>query len=121
MLSITIQSFISLVRTTVLWLAFGYSMSLGPTLGGISGNPTTYARRDSGDDVRRQQCRNTADCGYRLPDDVRDHREEAYTSELECFGGTFSSLRGAIWQDRLMGRATLPLIKRTKPSGRKSR
>ena len=42
-LSIMIQSFISLVWTTVLWFAFGYSMAFGPSLGGIIGNPTTYA------------------------------------------------------------------------------
>lgn len=42
-LSIMIQSFISLVWTTVLWFLFGYSMSFGPTLGGIIGDPTTYA------------------------------------------------------------------------------
>jgi ammonium transporter, Amt family len=38
-----IQSFISLVWTTVQWFAFGYSMSFGPTLGGIVGDPTAYA------------------------------------------------------------------------------
>jgi len=42
-LSIMIQSFISLVWTTVLWFAFGYSMSFGPTLGGVIGDPLTYA------------------------------------------------------------------------------
>jgi ammonium transporter, Amt family len=42
-LAIMIQSFISLVWTTVLWFAFGYSMSFGPTIGGIIGDPTTYA------------------------------------------------------------------------------
>lgn len=42
-LSIMIQSFISLVWTTVLWFSFGYSMSFGPTLGGVIGDPTTYA------------------------------------------------------------------------------
>jgi len=35
-LSIMIQSFISLVWTTVLWFAFGYSMSFGPTVAGSS-------------------------------------------------------------------------------------
>jgi Amt family ammonium transporter len=42
-LAIMIQSFISLVWTTVIWFAFGYSMSFGPTIGGVIGNPTTYA------------------------------------------------------------------------------
>ena len=42
-LAIITQSFISLGWTAVLWFAFGYSMSFGPTLGGIIGDPTTYA------------------------------------------------------------------------------
>ena len=43
-LSIMIQSFIALVWTTVLWFAFGYSRSFGPSVfGGIIGDPTTYA------------------------------------------------------------------------------
>jgi len=42
-LSIMIQSFMSLGWTTVLWIAFGYSMSFGPDWHGIVGNPTTYA------------------------------------------------------------------------------
>ncbi|MCW3478441.1 ammonium transporter [Neisseriaceae bacterium JH1-16] len=42
-LTIMIQSFISLAWTTVLWFAFGYSMSFGPTWHGIIGDPTYYA------------------------------------------------------------------------------
>ena len=43
-LPIMIQSFISLVWTTVLWFAFGYSMAFGPSLGGIIGTrrPTHF-------------------------------------------------------------------------------
>jgi len=42
-LTIMIQSFMSLGWTTVLWFAFGYSMCFGPTWHGIIGNPTYYA------------------------------------------------------------------------------
>ena len=42
-LSIMMQSFISLAWTTVLWFAFGYSMCFGPTWHGIVGDPTYYA------------------------------------------------------------------------------
>jgi ammonium transporter, Amt family len=42
-LSIMMQSFISLSWTTVLWFAFGYSMCFGPTWHGIIGDPTYYA------------------------------------------------------------------------------
>ncbi|PRC92086.1 ammonium transporter [Solimicrobium silvestre] len=42
-LSIMMQSFISLCWTTVLWFAFGYSMCFGPTINGIIGDPTYYA------------------------------------------------------------------------------
>jgi Amt family ammonium transporter len=42
-LSIMMQSFVSLAWTTVLWFAFGYSMCFGPTWHGIIGNPTYYA------------------------------------------------------------------------------
>lgn len=42
-LSIMIQSFMSLGWTTVLWIAFGYSMCFGPDWHGIVGNPFTYA------------------------------------------------------------------------------
>jgi Amt family ammonium transporter len=42
-LTIMIQSFVSLGWTTVIWYAFGYSLSFGPTWHGIVGNPTTYA------------------------------------------------------------------------------
>jgi len=42
-LSIMIQSFMSLGWTTVLWVAFGYSMCFGPDVHGIIGNPLTYA------------------------------------------------------------------------------
>jgi Amt family ammonium transporter len=42
-LSIMIQSFMSLGWTTVLWVAFGYSMCFGPDIHGIIGNPATYA------------------------------------------------------------------------------
>jgi Amt family ammonium transporter len=42
-LTIMMQSFMSLGWTTVLWFAFGYSESFGPTWHGIIGNPLTYA------------------------------------------------------------------------------
>lgn len=42
-LSIMIQSYMSLGWTTVLWIAFGYSMCFGPDIHGIIGNPMTYA------------------------------------------------------------------------------
>ena len=42
-LAIMIQSFVSLGWTTVLWFAFGYSLSFGPTWHGIVGNPMYYA------------------------------------------------------------------------------
>jgi len=42
-LTIMIQSFMSLGWTTVLWFAFGYSMCFGPDWHGIIGNPTYYA------------------------------------------------------------------------------
>ena len=42
-LTIMIQSFMSLGWTTVLWFAFGYSMCFGPTIRGIIGDPTYYA------------------------------------------------------------------------------
>ncbi|HEX7553785.1 MAG TPA: ammonium transporter [Geothrix sp.] len=42
-LTIMTQSFVSLVWTTVLWFAFGYSMCFGPTWHGIVGDPTFYA------------------------------------------------------------------------------
>ena len=42
-LTIMMQSYMSLGWTTVLWVAFGYSMCFGPTWHGIIGNPTTYA------------------------------------------------------------------------------
>jgi Amt family ammonium transporter len=42
-LAIMIQSFMSLGWTTVLWVAFGYSMCFGPTWHGIVGDPTYYA------------------------------------------------------------------------------
>src|ERR1700676_1965770 len=42
-LTIMIQSFVSLGWTTVLWYAFGYSLSFGPTWHGIVGDPTHYA------------------------------------------------------------------------------
>jgi len=41
-LTIMIQSFMSLGWTTVLWVAFGYSMCFGPDWHGIVGNPMTY-------------------------------------------------------------------------------
>ena len=41
-LTIMIQSFMSLGWTTVLWVAFGYSMCFGPTWHGIVGDPTYY-------------------------------------------------------------------------------
>jgi len=37
------QSFASLVWTTVLWFAFGYSMCFGPSIHGIIGDPTYYS------------------------------------------------------------------------------
>jgi ammonium transporter, Amt family len=42
-LTIMVQSFVSLGWTTILWFAFGYSLSFGPDWHGIVGNPTTYA------------------------------------------------------------------------------
>jgi Amt family ammonium transporter len=42
-LGVMIQSFVSMGWTTVIWFAFGYSMSFGPTVGGIFGNPFTHA------------------------------------------------------------------------------
>ena len=42
-LTIMMQSFVSLGWTTVLWFAFGYSMCFGPTIDGIIGDPTYYA------------------------------------------------------------------------------
>ena len=42
-LTVMIQSFMSLSWTTVLWFAFGYSMCFGPTWYGIIGDPTYYA------------------------------------------------------------------------------
>jgi ammonium transporter, Amt family len=42
-LTIMIQSFMSLGWTTVIWYAFGYSLSFGPDWHGIVGNPMTYA------------------------------------------------------------------------------
>ncbi|HXW77081.1 MAG TPA: ammonia channel protein, partial [Candidatus Eremiobacteraceae bacterium] len=42
-LTIMIQSFMSLGWTTVIWYAFGYSLSFGPDWHGIVGNPFTYA------------------------------------------------------------------------------
>ncbi len=41
-LTIMIQSFMSLGWTTVLWVVFGYSMSFGPDWHGLIGNPMTY-------------------------------------------------------------------------------
>ena len=41
-LAIMIQSFMSLGWTTVLWIAFGYSMCFGPTWHGIVGDPRYY-------------------------------------------------------------------------------
>lgn len=42
-LTIMMQSFVSLGWTTVLWFAFGYSMCFGPSMSGIIGDPTYYA------------------------------------------------------------------------------
>jgi Amt family ammonium transporter len=43
-LTVMIQSFMSLSWTTVLWFVFGYSMCFGPSIyGGVIGDPTTYA------------------------------------------------------------------------------
>jgi Amt family ammonium transporter len=42
-LTIMMQSFMSLGWTTVLWFVFGYSECFGPTWHGIVGNPFTYA------------------------------------------------------------------------------
>ncbi len=41
-LTIMTQSFVSLGWTTVLWVAFGYSMCFGPTWHGIVGDPSHY-------------------------------------------------------------------------------
>ena len=42
-LTIMIQSFVSLGWTTVIWFAFGYSLCFGPDWHGIIGDPTYYA------------------------------------------------------------------------------
>lgn len=42
-LTIMMQSFVSMGWTTVLWFAFGYSMCFGPSWHGIVGDPTYYA------------------------------------------------------------------------------
>src|ERR1700724_2451230 len=42
-LGIMIQSFVSMGWTTVIWFCFGYSMSFGPTIHGVIGNPFTHA------------------------------------------------------------------------------
>lgn len=42
-LTIMMQSFVSMGWTTVLWFAFGYSMCFGPSWHGIIGDPTYYA------------------------------------------------------------------------------
>lgn len=42
-LTIMIQSFMSLGWTTVIWYAFGYSLCFGPDWHGVIGNPLTYA------------------------------------------------------------------------------
>lgn len=42
-LAIMAQSFLSLCWTTVLWMAFGYSMCFGPSWHGIIGDPAYYA------------------------------------------------------------------------------
>jgi len=42
-LTIMIQSFMSLGWTTVIWFAFGYSLCFGPDWHGIIGNPLYYA------------------------------------------------------------------------------
>jgi len=42
-LTIMIQSFMSLGWTTVIWYAFGYSLCFGPDWHGVVGNPLTYA------------------------------------------------------------------------------
>jgi len=42
-LGVMIQSFVSMGWTTVIWFAFGYSMSFGPSIHGIIGNPMTHA------------------------------------------------------------------------------
>jgi Amt family ammonium transporter len=42
-LTIMIQSFMSLGWTTVVWYAFGYSLCFGPDWHGVIGNPFTYA------------------------------------------------------------------------------
>jgi Amt family ammonium transporter len=41
-LTIMTQSYVSLAWTTVIWVAFGYSMCFGPTWHGIVGDPTHY-------------------------------------------------------------------------------
>ena len=42
-LTIMVQSFVSLGWTTVIWYAFGYSLSFGPDVNGIIGDPRYYA------------------------------------------------------------------------------
>jgi hypothetical protein len=42
-LGVMIQSFVSMGWTTVIWFTFGYSMSFGPTIHGVIGDPFTHA------------------------------------------------------------------------------
>jgi ammonium transporter, Amt family len=41
-LSTMLQSFISMVVITVLWVLFGFSLSFGNSIGGLFGDPTTF-------------------------------------------------------------------------------
>lgn len=43
LLTIMMQCFVSAGVSTILWVAVGYSMCFGPTIGGIIGDPTHYA------------------------------------------------------------------------------
>lgn len=42
-ISTMIKSMVAAGVVTVLWVAFGFSMSFGPSLGGVIGNPTSHA------------------------------------------------------------------------------
>ena len=79
-LSIMMQSFISLAWTTVLWFAFGYSMCFGPTLARHHRRPDLLcipAWRDVADHVHGQRRGHPARGPRRVSDDVRHHHARA--------------------------------------------
>ena len=71
-LSIMIQSFVSMGVTTILWYAVGFSLCFSGGQGGIIGNlDMAFLRRGPHDSVRRRP--DPHDGVHRLPDDVRHH------------------------------------------------